>query len=162
VPGRGLAVLAPWRSAGERPTLGLVVGAQGGREAYAGVTARTVRWYTGQGLLSPVCRSDGGYRLYDAGALAARGSEPEEAVLMHRLARLSAQERRRIVDDFLDDVLARSEADPEFEAGMRSAVPELPDEPSAAQVADWVELAELTGEPDFRRRVGWPVPGSGR
>lgn len=177
---------------------------------YAGVTVRTVRWYTEQGLLSPVCRSGGGYRLYGTGALArlelvrtlremglelpvirkildrevdlakvaavhadaveaqirtlrlrhavlravaARGSEPEEAALMHRLARLSAAERRRIIDDFLDDVFARSSADPEFEAGMRSAVPELPAEPSAVQVEAWVELAELTGDPDFRRRV---------
>src|SRR5215472_10303113 len=86
-------------------------------------------------------------------AVAARGSEPEEAALMHRLARLSAEERRRIIDDFLDDVFARSSADPEFEAGMRSAVPELPAEPSAVQVEAWVELAELTGDPDFRRRV---------
>jgi DNA-binding transcriptional MerR regulator len=37
---------------------------------YAGVTVRTVRWYTEQGLLSAVCRSGGGYRLYDTGALA--------------------------------------------------------------------------------------------
>jgi hypothetical protein len=83
-------------------------------------------------------------------AVAARGSEPEEAALMHRLARLSAEERRRIIDDFLDDVFTRSSADPEFEAGMRSAVSELPAEPSAAQIEAWVEL---TGNPDFRRRV---------
>jgi DNA-binding transcriptional MerR regulator len=86
-------------------------------------------------------------------AVAARGSQPEEVALMHKLARLSAEERRRIVDDFLDDVFTRSSADPEFEAGMRLAVPDLPAEPATAQVEAWVELAELTRDPDFRRRV---------
>ena len=36
---------------------------------------------------------------------------------------------------------------------MRSAMPDLPDEPTTAQVEGWVELAELVAQPDFRRRL---------
>lgn len=192
----------------------------------AGVTVKTVRWYSDQGLVSPVCRTAAGYRRYDVGALArlelartlreigldlatvkrvldrevslaevaaahaealeaqirvlrlrhavlrvvaARGALPEEVAFVHRLARLSAEERRRIITDFLDDVFAGGSADRDFEAGMRDAVPELPAEPSAAQVQAWVELAELTADPGFRARVRdmaaqvarWPVQEDG-
>jgi DNA-binding transcriptional MerR regulator len=190
----------------------------------AGVTVRTVRWYSEQGLVSPAYRTAAGYRCYDAGALArlelirtlreigldlatikrvltrevnladvaaahaealdaqirvlrlrhavlrvvaARGAHPEEVGFMYRLARLSAEERRRIITDFLDDVFAAGSADRDFEAGMRAAVPELPAEPSAAQVEAWVELAELTRDRGFRARVRdmaeqvarWPAGG---
>src|SRR5215472_15026732 len=127
----------------------------------AGVTVKTVRWYSDQGLVSPACRSAAGYRLHDIDALArlelvrtlreigldlatirrvlarevrlaevaaahadalevqirvlrlrqgvlravaARGARPEEVELVHRIARLSAEERRRVITDFLDHV----------------------------------------------------------
>src|SRR6266700_1119167 len=100
-------------------------------------------------------------------AVAARGAQPEEVELMHRLARLSAVERRRIVAEFLDQVFGAKTADPGFEAGMRAAVPELPDEPTPAQVQAWVEVAELIQDPAFQRRVQgmaeqvarWPARG---
>src|SRR5262249_57669918 len=92
--------------------------------------------------------------------------EPEEGELMPGLARLSAVERRRIVAEFLDQVFTGGTADPGFEAGMRAQVPDLPGEPTPAQVEAWVELAELIAEPDLRRRVQgmaaqvarWPSP----
>jgi DNA-binding transcriptional MerR regulator len=81
-------------------------------------------------------------------AVAERGSSPEEMDLMHRLAKLSEDERRRLVDDFLDTVFGGLGA--EFAAARRSMTPELPDDPGAGQVEAWVELAELSRDPEFR------------
>ena len=38
-------------------------------------------------------------------------------------------------------------------AMLRSAMPELPDDPSPEQVDAWVELAELVQDPDFKASV---------
>ncbi|KAB2340778.1 MerR family transcriptional regulator [Actinomadura rudentiformis] len=86
-------------------------------------------------------------------AVAKRGSGPEEMELMHKLAKLSDEERRRIINDFIDETFGGLDANPEFVAMLRSAMPELPDDPEPEQVDAWVELAELVQEPDFRARV---------
>lgn len=89
-------------------------------------------------------------------AVAKRGSTPEEMDLMHKLAKLSEDQRRRLIGDFLDAVFGGLHANPEFVGIMRSMTPELPDNPEADQVEAWVELAELSQDPDFRvsmRRV---------
>ncbi|MFJ6612608.1 MerR family transcriptional regulator [Streptomyces sp. NPDC091289] len=86
-------------------------------------------------------------------AVAERGSTPEETELMHRLAQLSQDERRRLIGDFLDAVFGGLDAAPAFEAAMRSMTPELPDNPEAEQVQAWVELAEMSLDPDFRAMV---------
>jgi DNA-binding transcriptional MerR regulator len=89
-------------------------------------------------------------------AVAKRGSTPEEMDLMHKLAKLSEDERRRLIGDFLDTVFGGLDASPEFVGIMRSMTPELPDSPEAEQVEAWVELAELSQDRDFRasmRRV---------
>ncbi|MFD5431789.1 MerR family transcriptional regulator [Kitasatospora sp. NPDC127067] len=86
-------------------------------------------------------------------AVAQRGSTPEEMRLMHKLAALSDAERRRLIHDFVDEVFGGLDANPEFVAMMRSAMPELPDEPRAEQVEAWVELGELVQDPDFRAAV---------
>ncbi|MGW3102308.1 MerR family transcriptional regulator [Streptomyces sp. NPDC001100] len=87
-------------------------------------------------------------------AVAARGSTPEETELMHRLAQLSEDERRRLVGEFLDAVFGGLEvATPAFAGVMRSMTPELPDNPDAEQVQAWVELAELSLDPEFRASV---------
>ncbi|MFU8873748.1 MerR family transcriptional regulator [Micromonospora sp. SL4-19] len=83
-------------------------------------------------------------------AVARRGSTPEEMELMHKLARLSDDERRRLIDEFLDAAFAGLSANPEFAGVRRSLTPELPDHPEAEQVEAWVELAELSQDPDFR------------
>ncbi|MFI9593294.1 MerR family transcriptional regulator [Nonomuraea sp. NPDC052265] len=81
-------------------------------------------------------------------AVARRGSGPEEMELMHRLAGLSEDERRRLVGDFLD--AAVPDAGPGL-AGIRvSMTPELPDDAEPEQVEAWVELAELMADPSFR------------
>ncbi|MGH3391828.1 MAG: MerR family transcriptional regulator [Actinomadura sp.] len=86
-------------------------------------------------------------------AVAKRGSSPEEMELMHKIAQLSDEERRRIIGDFIDATFGGLDANPEFVAMMRSAMPELPDDPAPEQVDAWVELAELVQNADFRARV---------
>ncbi|MFJ8435309.1 MerR family transcriptional regulator [Kitasatospora sp. NPDC094019] len=80
-------------------------------------------------------------------------STPEEMDLMHKLAKLSDDERRRLITDFVDDTFGGLDANAEFVDMMRAAVPELPDDPEPEQVHAWVELAELTQDPDFRAAV---------
>ncbi|MEV2268823.1 MerR family transcriptional regulator [Nonomuraea africana] len=89
-------------------------------------------------------------------AVARRGSTPEEMDLMHKLAKLSEDERRRLIGAFLDTAFGGQDAAPELVGIRRSMTPELPDNPEAEQVEAWVELAELSQDPDFRatmRRV---------
>jgi DNA-binding transcriptional MerR regulator len=167
-----------------------------------GLTVKTIRYYSDQGIVPAAGRTSAGYRRYDIEAVARlqlvrtlrdlgldlatirrvvdreislaevaaahadalavqirvlrlrqailravakRGSVPEEMGLMHRLAKLSEDERRRLVDDFLGAVFA------DVEAGIvRTATPELPDDPDPDQIEAWVELAELTQDPEFR------------
>ncbi|GAU69852.1 putative MerR family transcriptional regulator [Streptomyces sp. NBRC 110611] len=86
-------------------------------------------------------------------AVAGHGSTPEEMELMHRLARLSDQERRRLVHDFIDHTFGGLELDAEFLTMMRTAMPELPDDPTPEQLSAWVELAELVQDDGFRARM---------
>lgn len=86
-------------------------------------------------------------------AVAERGATPEETELMHRLAQLSEDERRRLVGEFLDAVFGGLDGAPVFAGVMRSMTPELPDNPEAEQVQAWVELAEMSLDPDFRASV---------
>ncbi|GIH28145.1 hypothetical protein Aph01nite_64550 [Acrocarpospora phusangensis] len=72
---------------------------------------------------------------------------------MHKLAKLSDDERRRLVNDFIDDTFGGLDANPDLVDMMRSAMPNLPDDPEPDQVEAWVELAELTQDPDFRTAV---------
>jgi DNA-binding transcriptional MerR regulator len=85
-------------------------------------------------------------------AIARRDSRPEEVQRMSAFARTSADEAGRIMEDFIASVFAEHPDDP-FAARMRGALPELPEEPSDAQIDAWVELAGLVGDPGFRARV---------
>ncbi|WP_037677819.1 MerR family transcriptional regulator [Streptomyces griseus] len=173
-----------------------------------GLTVRTIRYWSDEGVLTPVARSAGGYRLYDAGSVARlelirtlrelglglgavrrvlagertvaevaaahvaaldaqiralkvtravlssvarRGSTAEETTLMNKLARLSAAERSRIVEDFMAEVFEGLDtADPDIRRRLRFAPADLPDDPAPEQVDAWVELAELIQDPQFR------------
>jgi DNA-binding transcriptional MerR regulator len=181
--------------------------------ARTGLTSRTIRFWSDAGLVPPAGRSAGGYRLYDAEAVArldlvwtlrelglgleviravlsrattvaqvakahvavldeqirllrlrravlstvaTRGTTIEETLLMHKLARLSAQERQQMIDDFVDGVFAG--VDPQAPGAgiarrMRQLPAELPDDPTPEQVDAWVELAELIADPEFRQRA---------
>lgn len=174
----------------------------------AGVTVKTVRFWSDEGLVPPADRTPAGYRLYGPGALArldlirtlrdlgvglpairrllghevsigqlaathaaalevqirtlrlrqavlraVAGREtatPQEVQLMHKLAQLSAAERRRLITEFIDETFTGLGIDPDFESMMRGAMPDLPAEPAQEQVSAWVELAELVQDPDFR------------
>ncbi|MER5547524.1 MerR family transcriptional regulator [Streptomyces sp. NPDC002589] len=173
-----------------------------------GLTVRTIRYWSDEGVLTPVTRSSGGYRLYDSASVARlelirtlrelglglddvrqvlagertvaevaathvaaldaqiralkvtravlstvarRGSDAEETALMNKLARLSAAERQRIVDDFVAEIFhGLDTADPWIRERTRSIGVQLPDDPTPEQVDAWVELAELLQNPDFR------------
>jgi DNA-binding transcriptional MerR regulator len=178
-----------------------------------GVPARTIRFWCDAGILAPTDRSAGGYRRYDATAVArldvvrtlrdlglgldeiravlrgrttvaelatahadaldaqirvlrlrravlrsvaARGSDMEEARLMADLARLSAQERQQIIDEFVDRTFEGIAADAPsmgIARGMRAMPAELPDDPSPEQVDAWIELAGLVADEEFQRRA---------
>jgi DNA-binding transcriptional MerR regulator len=175
-----------------------------------GLSVKTIRWYSDQGLVPPAGRTAAGYRLYGVEALArlelvrtlrrlgidlrtiervlarevdlaevaathaaaldaeiralrlrravlrivaSGGATPEEVDRMHELARLSEEERRRIISDFFDDVFEGLSIDPGFESRMRSVTPDLPDDPSAEQIDAWIELATLVSDPGFRTRI---------
>jgi DNA-binding transcriptional MerR regulator len=84
-------------------------------------------------------------------SVARRGSTAEEMTLMNKLARLSAAERRRIVEDFMAEIFAGIDtADPDIRNRLRFAAASLPDDPTPEQVDAWVELAELIQDRDFR------------
>ncbi|BBC32814.1 Transcriptional regulator, MerR family [Streptomyces graminofaciens] len=177
----------------------------------SGLTVRTIRYWSDEGVLHPVTRSAGGYRLYDAGSVARlelirtlrelglgldhvrkvlageetvaevaathvaaldaqiralrvtravlstvarRGSTAEEMTLMNKLARLSAAERGRIIDDFMEETFGGLDtADPDIRTRLRFSLDDLPEDPTPEQVDAWVELAELIQDPGFRARM---------
>ncbi|MEH0575810.1 MULTISPECIES: MerR family transcriptional regulator [Streptomyces] len=173
----------------------------------AGLTVKTVRFYSDRGIVTPAERTPAGYRRYgpDAvtrlalvrtlrelglgldvirqvvdreltlgdvaaqhaaaldvqigvlrlqravlAAVARRGHTPEEMAHMHRLARLTEDERRRLTDDFLTGVFTDLDGGDVYAGARRSLTPELPDDPTDEQVEAWVELAELILDPGFR------------
>jgi DNA-binding transcriptional MerR regulator len=175
-----------------------------------GLTTRTIRFYSDEGLLPPAHRTEAGYRLYDGASLARlellrtlrelglglpdasaalAGAQPVAALarehvrlldeqirvlqlrravlraiartetelegvrLMKDLAGMTDAERAALIDDFWDEVTDGLDINPDFAAGMRSAKPVLPDDPSPEQLEAWLELAELVRDKDFRARV---------
>ncbi|WP_328309365.1 MerR family transcriptional regulator [Streptomyces sp. NBC_00442] len=86
--------------------------------------------------------------------IALRQSGTEEMTLMNKLARLSALERKQIIDDFTDDVFAGlDDTNAHFHARVRGVAAELPDDPTPRQVDAWIELAELVEDDGFRALV---------
>ncbi|MFV2121872.1 MerR family transcriptional regulator [Streptomyces sp. Act-28] len=174
------------------------------------LSVRSIRRWSDAGVITPVRRSAGGYRLYgpDAAvrlglvhslrqlglsmeevrlvlhdettvaevaarhvaavdaqmralrvnravlsALAQRGSTTEETVLVNRLARLSVEERRTIIEDFMKEVSDGLRGADALKERLRRSPLELPDHPSAEQVEAWLELAEFIQDPDHRARM---------
>ncbi len=89
--------------------------------------------------------------------LLSRGApSARKAALMNDLARLSAGERRQMIDEFVDATFAGTDPDAPgagIANNMRTLPTELPDEPTTEQVEAWVELAELVNDPAFRARA---------
>lgn len=89
-------------------------------------------------------------------SIARRNSTTEEMRVMNRLARLSAQERQRMIDDFVDrtfEGLDPNATGTQIAQGMRQMPAELPDDPTPEQVDAWLELAELVADASFSQRV---------
>jgi DNA-binding transcriptional MerR regulator len=87
-------------------------------------------------------------------SVARRGSTAEEMTLMNKLARLSAAERRRILQEFVDEMFHGLETvDPDIRERMRNSALALPDDPTPEQVDAWVELAEMLQDPEFRAQM---------
>lgn len=171
--------------------------------ARTGLSVRTLRFYADAGVLREAGRSESGYRLFDANAVAqarlvrtlrelgigladvkrvlgaeasledvaaaharaldaqirvlrlrrallravARSPNPQELERMTDLTTMTAEERRNILQEYLDAVFG---ADPSPVADrVRKGAPELPDDPTADQLAAWVELVELLRDPDY-------------
>jgi DNA-binding transcriptional MerR regulator len=74
-------------------------------------------------------------------------TNPQELERMTDLTTLTAHERRRILDDYLDAVFGEHPS-PVAEK-LRMGAPDLPEDPTPDQVAAWVELAELLRDPEF-------------
>jgi DNA-binding transcriptional MerR regulator len=77
----------------------------------------------------------------------ATSTNAEELQRMTDLTSMTADERRRILDDYLDAVFA--DRDSPVAERLRTGAPELPDGPTADQVAAWVELVELLRDPEY-------------
>ncbi|MFB7723421.1 MerR family transcriptional regulator [Nocardia sp. NPDC056100] len=86
-------------------------------------------------------------------AVAKRESDPREMTLMHKLVQLSDAERQRLIHDFIDDTFGSADGNPEMAELVRTAMPELPEDPEPHQVEAWIELADLVQDPDFRAAV---------
>ncbi|NUP50618.1 MAG: MerR family transcriptional regulator [Catenulispora sp.] len=86
-------------------------------------------------------------------AVAARGATHQEMDLMHKMARMSDSERKRLIEEFVDSTFGGLDANPDLVELLRAATPDLPDDATPEQVEAWIELAELTQDPDFRASV---------
>jgi DNA-binding transcriptional MerR regulator len=87
-------------------------------------------------------------------SVARRGSTAEEMTLMNKLARLSAAERKRIMEEFVEELFhGLDSVDPAIQERMRSTAVDLPQEPTPEQVDAWVELAEMVQDPEFRAQM---------
>ena len=93
-------------------------------------------------------------------ALARREPTPKEVERMNRIAQATADERRRLLDEFLDSLFEGVDIDPahetqarEFQQRLRSVSADLPDDPTDEQIDAWIELAELIRDPEFRAKL---------
>ncbi|MFI6713125.1 MerR family transcriptional regulator [Nonomuraea sp. NPDC050478] len=77
----------------------------------------------------------------------------EDLRRLHTLGRLGAAEMETLLDTFIDDV-GGSPAQREWLADMRACMaPELPEDPTAAQLDAWLELMDLLADDGFRRNL---------
>jgi DNA-binding transcriptional MerR regulator len=89
-------------------------------------------------------------------AVARHDPSPEEVDRMTRIAQATADERRRIVEQFFDRIFGGVPETPDsvaFITRIRSVTPDLPDDPTDKQVDAWLELAEMLRDGDFQARL---------
>jgi DNA-binding transcriptional MerR regulator len=90
-------------------------------------------------------------------AVAARGASfettTEEMNQMKDLARLSGEQRQRLVEDLITETFGAGPDQTGIAGQMCELTPALPDDPSPEQVNAWIEVAELVQDASFRDRV---------
>jgi len=84
--------------------------------------------------------------------LRAAAASPTSATLrrVHALSRLEAAERGRLLDRFWDRVTEGLPGSDAVDRLRAAGTPELPADPTGAQLDAWLELAELAADEDFR------------
>ncbi|GGM21192.1 TIGR03086 family metal-binding protein [Dactylosporangium sucinum] len=85
-------------------------------------------------------------------AVARRGATAEELAAVSNVARLSAEQRHAIVQEFLVGAVGEIDASG-YRDGLLAVMPELPDEPGDEQIDAWIELAELVQDPRLQEAV---------
>jgi DNA-binding transcriptional MerR regulator len=85
--------------------------------------------------------------------IAGGGTTTEETKMLDELARLSASERRRLVDEFITESFGNINDSSGIGERMRQVTPALPEDPTPEQLQAWVEVARLVQDPSFRARV---------
>ena len=117
----------------------------------------------------PTSRSPCGYRRYDLDALARLdlirtlrdlgvglatiGRVLDREISVPEVAAAHAEALDVQIHQFIDEAFGDLDANPGLVAMLRSAMPELSDDPTPEQVDAWVELAELVQDPDFKASV---------
>ncbi len=86
-------------------------------------------------------------------AIVRQDSTAGQVMLMHKLVGMSDEERDRLIDDFWTEVTTGWEPPERMVQWWRAARPELPEQPTAAQLEAWIELAELVRDTDVRQAV---------
>ncbi|WP_326761694.1 TIGR03086 family metal-binding protein [Streptomyces phaeochromogenes] len=81
-----------------------------------------------------------------------RNTTAEGLTTMTELARMSAAERRAIIQGFVTDTLGELDV-PTYRRGLLAATPDLPADPTDEQVDAWLELGELVRNPALRASV---------
>jgi DNA-binding transcriptional MerR regulator len=76
-----------------------------------------------------------------------------QAALLRKLVSMTDEERERLVDDFWNEVGAGLDVPPGFVERLRELRPQLPEDPTAAQLEAWIELADLVRDREFREAV---------
>ncbi|GLU48351.1 MerR family transcriptional regulator [Nocardiopsis ansamitocini] len=76
-----------------------------------------------------------------------------QTVLLGKLVSMPDREREQLVDDFWNEVGANLDVPAEFVERLRQLRPRLPQDPTAAQLEAWIELADLVGDREFREAV---------
>jgi DNA-binding transcriptional MerR regulator len=91
--------------------------------------------------------------------------EPGHMDRLNRMARLSAQERQQVIDDFATRVCEGLDAEPRLRDRLRGGGHRLPDAPTQEQLDAWLELSEMMLDPEFqqfaRRAVEHSAGGRG-
>jgi hypothetical protein len=72
---------------------------------------------------------------------------------MPRYVTPSAEDGKRLINDFIDETFGGLDANPDLVTMLRTVVPEMPADPSPEQLGAWTELSELVRDADFKARV---------